>query len=176
MYRLNKALYGLKQAPRSWYSEIDAHLVNLGFVKSPTEFTLYVKKVDNDILVVSLYVDDLFVTGSHDEFIDKFKERVKDAFEMTDLGKMTFFLGMQVQQKHNEIFVYQQKYAKEVLRKFNMEECKPTPTPMNQKKFFCKEDEAEKVDERLYKILIGCLMYLTATRPNIMYVVSLLSR
>ena len=91
---MNKALYGLKQAPRSWYSEIDAHLVNLGFVKSPTEFTLYVKKVDNDILVVSLYVDDLFVTGSHDEFIDKFKERVKDAFEMTDLGKMTFFLGI----------------------------------------------------------------------------------
>ena len=62
VYKLNKALYGLKQAPRSWYSRIDAHLVNLGFVKSPSEFTLYVKKVDNDILVVSLYVDDLYVT------------------------------------------------------------------------------------------------------------------
>ena len=82
VHRLNKALYGLKQAPRSWYSRIDAHLVNLGFVKSSSEFTLYVKKVDNDILVVSLYVDDLFVIGSHNELIDKFKERMKDAFEI----------------------------------------------------------------------------------------------
>ena len=147
--------------------------MNLGFVKSPSEFTLYVKKVDNGILMVSLYVDDL---GSHNELIGKFKERIKDAFEITDLGKMTFFLSMQVQQKHNEIFVYRQKYAKKVLRKFNMEECKPTATPMNQKEIFCKEDEAERVDERLYKSLIGCLMYLTTTRPDIMYVVSLLSR
>jgi uncharacterized cupredoxin-like copper-binding protein len=176
VYRLNKALYGLKQAPRSWYSRIDRHLMNLGFEKSPSEFTLYVKKVDNEILVVSLYVDDLFVTGSHEELIYKFKEEMKGAFEMTDLGKMTFFLGMQVQQKQNEIFVCQQKYAKEVLRKFNMEECKPATTPMNQKEKFCKEDEAERVDERLYRSIIGCLMYLTATRPDIMYAVSLLSR
>jgi hypothetical protein len=68
--------------------------MNLGFEKSPSEFTLYVKKVDNEILVVSLYVDDLFVTGSHEELIYKFKEEMKGAFEMTDLGKMTFFLGM----------------------------------------------------------------------------------
>ena len=94
VYRLNKTLYGLKQAPRSWYNRIDEHLVNLGFVKSPSEFTFYVKKVDNNILVVSFYVDDLFVTESHNELIDKFKERMKDAFEMTDLGKMAFFLGI----------------------------------------------------------------------------------
>lgn len=150
--------------------------MSLGFVKSPSEFTLYVKKVESEILVVSLYVDDLFVTGSDEELIYKFKEEMKGAFEMTDLGKMTFFLGMQVQQKQNEIFVCQQKYAKEVLKKFNMEECKPTATPMNQKEKFCKEDEAERVDERLYRSIIGCLMYLTATRPDIMYAVSLLSR
>jgi hypothetical protein len=83
---------------------------------------------------------------------------------------------MQVQQKQNEIFVCQQKYAKEVLKKFNMEDCKPVATPMNQKEKFSKEDRAERVDEKLYKSLIGCLMYLTATRPDIMYVVSLLSR
>ena len=121
VYRLNKALYGLKQALRSWYSRIGTHLMSLGFVKSPSEFTLYVKKVESEILVVSLYVDDLFVTASDEELIYKFKEEMKGAFEMTDLGKMTFFLGMQVQQKQNEIFVCQQKYAKEVLKKFNME-------------------------------------------------------
>ncbi|CAL5377981.1 unnamed protein product [Camellia sinensis] len=152
--RLKKALYGLKQEPRSWYSRIDAHLVNLGFEKSLSESTLYIKKADDEILVVSLYVDDLLVTGSSKELIDKFKEEMKDVFEMTDLGRMTFFLGMQ---------------------KFSMEECKPTTTPMNQNKKFCKEDGAEKVDERLYGSLIGYLMYLTATKPDIMHAVSLLS-
>ena len=99
VYRLRKALYGLKQAPRSWYSRIDAHLVNLGFKKSLSESSLYVKKTNGELLVVSLYVDDLLVSGSSGEHIDKFKEEMKDAFEMTDLGRMTFFLGMQVYQK-----------------------------------------------------------------------------
>ena len=176
VYQLKKALHGLKQAPRTWYSRIDAHMVDLGFKKSLSEFTLYIKKVDDEILVVSPYVDDLLVTRSSKKLIDKFKEEMKDAFEMTDLGRMTFFLGMQVQQKQNEIFVCQEKYAKEVLKKFNMEECRPTATPMNQKEKFCREDGAEKVDERLYRSLIGCLMYLTVTGPDIMHAVSLLSR
>ena len=94
---------------------------------------------------------------------------------MTDLGRMTFFFGMQVYQKQNKIFLCQQKYAKEVIKKFNIEECKPTATPMNQKEKFCKEDEVENVDERLYRSLIGCLMYFPATRPDVMHAISLLS-
>ena len=80
-------------------------MVDLGFKKSLSEFTLYIKKVDDEILVVSLYVDDLLVTGSSKKLIDKFKEEMKDAFEMTNLERRTFFLGMQVQQKQNEICV-----------------------------------------------------------------------
>ncbi|KAH9750688.1 hypothetical protein KPL71_013969 [Citrus sinensis] len=175
-YRLKKALHSLKQVLRSWYSRIDTHLANLGFEKSLSESTLYIKKADNEILVVSLYVDDLLVTRSSKELIDRFKEEMKDVFEMTDLGKMTFFLGIQVHQKENEIFLCQQKYAKEVLKKFNMEECKPTATPMNQKEKFCKEDGAEMVDERLYRSLIGCLLYLTTTGSDIMHAMSMLSR
>eukprot|EP00257_Ricinus_communis_P022709 XP_015582512.1 uncharacterized protein LOC107262263 [Ricinus communis] len=95
---------------------------------------------------------------------------------MTDLGKMSFFLGMQVQQNDSEILMNQEKYAKKILRKFKMEECKSTATPMNQKEKFTKEDGAEKVDEKLYRSLIGCLMYLTATRSDIAHAVSLLSR
>ncbi|XP_071916242.1 uncharacterized mitochondrial protein AtMg00810-like [Coffea arabica] len=176
VYHLKKALYGLKQAPRSWYSRIDAHLMNLGFEKSLSEFTLYIKKVDGEIVVISLYVDDLLVTGSSKELIDKFKKEMEDVFEMTDIGMMSFFLGMEIQQKQNEVFLCQQKYAKEVLKNFNMEGCKSTATPMNQKEKFCKEDGAEKVDEEPYRSLIGCLMYLTTTRPDIMQAVSLLSR
>lgn len=95
---------------------------------------------------------------------------------MTDLGEMSYFLGIEVLQKENEVFICQQKYAKEILKKFKMEDCKSTTTPMNLKEKFCKEDGAKKVDEVLYRSLIGCLMYLTATRPDIMHAVSLLSR
>jgi hypothetical protein len=151
-------------------------LQNLGFIRSLSESTLYVKGAEGQILVVSLYVDDLLITGSCREQIDKFKEEMKSAFEMIDLGGMTFFLGMQIFQKQNEIFMCQHKYTKEILKKFNMEQCKPTTTPMNQKERFCKEDGAGKVDKKLYRSLIGRLMYLTTTRPDIMYDVSLLSR
>ena len=126
VYQLKKALYGLKQAPRSWYSRIDTYLQNLGFTKSLSESTLYIKRDEEHILVVSLYVDDLLITGSCKELIEKFKEEMKSVFEMTDLGGMTFFLGMQIFQKLNEIFLCQHKYAKEILKKFNMEQCKPT--------------------------------------------------
>jgi len=176
VYLLKKTLYGLKQAPRTWYSRIDAHLLDLGFTKSLSEFTLYLRKVNDESLVVSLYVDDLLVIRSNMKQIDVFKREMKDVFEMTDLGKMTFFLGMEVKQKHNEIFICQQKYAKEILKKFNMEECRSTATPMNQKEKFCKEDGAAKINETLYRTLIGCLMYFTATRPDIMNATSILSR
>lgn len=92
-------------------------------------------------------------------------------FEMTDLGEM-YFMGMEVKQTQNEVFICQKKY----LKRFNMEECKSVSTPMSQKEKFQKKDESEPPDERVYRSLIGCLMYLTATRPDIMFPVSVLSR
>ena len=97
-------------------------------------------------------------------------------FEMTDLGLMSYFLGMEVKQSHEGVFICQKKYAREILQKFRMEDCKITSTPMNQKEKFSKDDGAEKFDEGQYRSLIGCLMYLIATRLNIMFTVSLLSR
>ncbi|RVX00264.1 Retrovirus-related Pol polyprotein from transposon RE1 [Vitis vinifera] len=149
VYLLKKALYGLKQAPRAWYSRIDEHLQSLGFVKSPSEATLYVKGIDANLIEVSVYVDDLLVTGSNEKL---------------------------VKQNHDGVFISQKKYAKEILNKFHMKDCKRTNTPMNQKEKFSKDDGAEKVDESQYRSLIGCLMYLIATRPDIMFSVSLLSR
>ena len=175
VYRLKKALYGLKQAPRAWYNRIDEYLLNLGFVKSLSESTLYIKGEQNDIIVVSLYVDDLLVTGSNIELIQKFKENMKQAFEMADLGEMSYFLGIEIKQGQSEIFICQQKYANEILKKFQMEGCKSVSTPMCQKVKLFKDDEA-KVDESHYRSLIGCLMYLTATRPDILYAVNVLSR
>lgn len=176
VYLLKKALYGLKQAPRAWYSKIDAHLLSLGFVKSFSESTLYVKHKEVDTLIVSLYVDDLLVTGNNTRLVEKFKQEMMQVFEMTDLGLMTFFLGMEIKQCKNKVLICQEKYAKEILKKFQMDECKAMSTPMNQKEKLMKEDGADKVDEGYYRSLIGCLMYLTATRPDIMFAVSILSR
>lgn len=131
--------------------------MNLGFEKSLSESTLYIKKADDEILVVSLYVDDVLITGRSKELIGKFKKEMKYVFQMTDLGRMTFFLGMQVHQKQNETFLSQHKYAKEVLKKFNMEKCKPTAIPMNQKETNMRPN------------------VLIATRPDIMHAMSLLS-
>lgn len=121
------------------------------------------RKQKTDILIISLYVDDLLITGNNGRLIDQFKAEMMEVFEMTDLGEMSYFLGIEVLQKENEVFICQQKYAKEILKKFKMEDCKSTTTPMNLKEKFCKEDGAKKVDEVLYRSLIGCLMYLTAT-------------
>ena len=176
VYLLKKALYGLKQAPRAWYSRIDNHLLKIGFQRSLSESTLYVKIFNDDLIAISLYVDDLLVTGSNAGLVQQFKDQMMQVFEMTDLGEMSYFLGMEIQQQEKGIFVGQFKYAKEVLKKFNMENCKPVSTPLMQNEKLSKNDGAAKVNEGLYRSLIGCLMYLTATRPDILYAVSLLSR
>ena len=88
---------------------------------------------------------------------------------MTDLGLMTYFLGMEIKQDENEVFICQRKYAKEILKKFHMEDCKAMATPMNSKESLNKDDGADKVDEGYFRSMIGCLMYLTATRPDILF-------
>ena len=98
VYQLKKALYGLKQAPRAWYNRINAHLLGLGFKKSQSESTLYIRKINVGRLIISLYIDDLLVTGSNQYLMDKFKDEMEEVFEMTDLGDMSYFLGMEVHQ------------------------------------------------------------------------------
>lgn len=176
MYQLKKALYGLKQASRVWFSRIDEHLLQMGFRKSLSDATLYIKGNKLNFIVVSLYVDDLLVTGINDKLVKKFKEDMQNTFEMTDLGEMVYFLRMEIKQKQNEVFICQKKYTREILKKFRMKNCKETATPMSEKEKLSKNDEAEKVDETLCRSMVGCLVYLTATRPDILHVVSLLSR
>ena len=96
VYLLKKALYGLKQAPRAQYNRINDHLLSIGFVKSLSESTLYVKRKENNFLIISLYVDDLLVTGDNTRLVEEFKQEMMQAFEMTDLGLMTYFLGIEI--------------------------------------------------------------------------------
>ncbi|KAM1223589.1 hypothetical protein ACFX2G_043549 [Malus domestica] len=177
VYRLYKALYGLKQAPRAWYGEIDSYFTQCGFIKSLSEATLYTKtKGDKDILIVSIYVDDIVYTGNNQEMLDEFKEDMKDKYEMTDLGVLHHFLGMGVIQTDTSIFIHQRKYASSLLDKFGLKECKPVSIPLITSEKLSKDDGSGAANEEQYRKIVGSLLYLTATRPDIMYAASLLAR
>jgi hypothetical protein len=115
--RLKKALYGLKQAPRAWYSRIDGYLQSMGFTKSEADPNLYFIFVEVDLLILVLYVDDMFLTGS-EKLIAGCKEDMAVEFEMKDIGMMHYFLGLEVWQRPREIFLGQGKYAVEILKRF----------------------------------------------------------
>jgi len=105
----------LKQAPRAWNARIDAYFQENGFQQSPYEYSLYTKKKDGDIMIVCLYVDDMIFTGNNPKMFEEFKKNMIKEFEMTDIGEMSYFLGVEVSQSEKGIFISQKKYAKEIL-------------------------------------------------------------
>jgi hypothetical protein len=175
VYWLNKSLYGLKQAPRAWYNKIDTYLIKSGFRKSQNEPTLYTK-IDQHgkILIVCLYVDDMIYTENLE--LTSFKHAMKFEFEITDLGIMKYFLGIEVDQSTKGIFVFQQKYATNIIKRFRMEDYNPTGIPIPLGTKLSKQDEGHIVDYTLYKILVGILLYLRETRPHVMYATNLVSK
>jgi hypothetical protein len=130
--KLKKALYGLKQAPRTWYAKIDGYFTKNGYQRSLNEPTLYVKQTNcNNIIYVLLYVDDIICTSSSDQLIANFKQGMQEVFEMTDMGSLQYFLGLEVKQSSEGIFISQEKYAKGLLDKFQMRSAKPEGVPMS---------------------------------------------
>ncbi|KAI5344111.1 hypothetical protein L3X38_011988 [Prunus dulcis] len=176
VYKLKKALYGLKQAPRAWYDEINSYFIKTGFYRSPSEATLYTKMSTSGILIVSLYVDDIIYTGSSKEIMAAFKDDMMRQYEMTDLGLLHHFLGLGVLQTDSCIFLHQKKYAKTLLDKFGLKDCKSVATPLAVNEKLSRVDGSELADETLYRQMVGSLLYLTATRPDIMFAASLLAR
>ena len=128
------------------------------------------------MLIVVLYVDDVIFIGNDDYLSENFKTVMKEEFEMTDMGLLRYFLGIEVEQNEKGIFISQTKYVNQVLERFNMQECKAaiTPTVMGLK--LSKDDSSKEFDPSLYKSIVGSLMYLTATRPDIMHDVNLISK
>ncbi|CAL2248615.1 unnamed protein product [Prunus armeniaca] len=177
VYKLHKALYGLKQAPRAWYSEIDGYFAECGFTKSQSEATLYVKtRGEASILILSIYVDDIVYTGNDQEMLEDFKKDMKEKYEMTDLGLLHHFLGMGVIQTPTSIFIHQKKYATTLLNRFGLSECKPVSIPLVTSEKLSKDDGSGLASEEQYRRIVGSLLYLTATRPDIMFAASLLAR
>ncbi|GJX51196.1 putative ribonuclease H-like domain-containing protein [Tanacetum coccineum] len=148
VYKVEKALYGLHQAPRAWYETLSTYLIENRFRRGTIDKTLFIKKDKGDILLV----------------------------QMSSMGELTFFLGLQVQQKEDGIFISQDKYVAEILKKFDFATVKTASTPIETNKALVKDEEAEAVDVHLYRSMIGSLMYLTASRPDIMFAVCACAR
>eukprot|EP00253_Pinus_taeda_P015470 PITA_15470 len=174
--RLKKSLYGLKQAPRAWYAKMDSFLLESGFSRCYSDNTVYTKKVGNSLIILVLYVDDLILTGSDPNLINHVKSSLKKKFEMTDLGHLHYFLGLQVLQSKEGISLSQSKYACDILRHFHMEDCKPAPSPFQSGVKLSVSCTSPEVDATLYRQLVGKLLYLTHTRPDLSFAVGLVAR
>jgi hypothetical protein len=172
---LKKAMYGLKQAPRAWYGSIDSFLTILGFTKSKAHSNLYFKAMNDEPVILLLYVDDLFLTREENLIIDC-KKKLATEFKIKDLGLMQYFLGLEVWQSPEKILLNQGKYVVEILKKFDMLECKYMNTPMETKLKLMVDTLSELVDVMLYRRIIGSLMYLTNTRLDTCFVVNTLSQ
>ncbi|GJW35844.1 putative ribonuclease H-like domain-containing protein [Tanacetum coccineum] len=176
VYKVVKALYGLHQAPRAWYATLSTFLLKNGYRRGTIDKTLFIKKDKHDIILVQVYVDDIIFGSTKKSWCDEFEALMKSRFQMSSMGELTFFLGLQVKQKADGIFISQDKYVAEILKKFDFVNVKTASTPIETQKPLVKDEEASDVDVHLYRSMIGSLMYLTASRPDIMFAVCACSR
>jgi hypothetical protein len=161
--RLKKALYGLRQAPRTWNTCLDATLKGLGFEQSAHEHAVYGRGHGSARLLVDVYVDDLVITGSNTGEIDRFKHEMKQQFLMSDLGLLSFYLGIKVRQHDGGIKLCQSTYAKKILMMAGMLNCNPAAIPMETRLKLSRNSTADEVDSTAYRRLIGSLRYLVDT-------------
>ncbi|GKF22036.1 putative ribonuclease H-like domain-containing protein, partial [Tanacetum coccineum] len=171
VYKVEKALYGLHQAPRAWYETLSTYLLENGYRRGTIDKTLFIKKDRGDILLVQVYVDDIIFGSTKKSLGVEFEHMMHKRFQMSSMGELTFFLGLQVMQKDDGIFISQDKYVTDILKKFDFTTIKAASTLIETNKALNKD-----VDVHLYRLMIGSLMYLTASRPDIMFVVCACAR
>jgi hypothetical protein len=176
VYKLRKALYGLKQAPRAWYGRVRGFLFGRGFEMGKVDQTLFLIRQGRDILIVQVYVDDIVFGGSSNSLVTRLAEDMSREFEMSMMGELQFFLGLQIKQSKEGTFVHQAKYTKDIVRKFKMDDSKAMKTPMSTTTALDADEEDEHVGQKEYRSMIGSLLYLTAMRPDIQFSVCLCAR
>ncbi|KAD5960593.1 hypothetical protein E3N88_12065 [Mikania micrantha] len=176
VYKLDKALYGLKQAPRAWYDTLSTFLLQNHFTRGSIDKTLFIKKVGQHKLLVQIYVDDIIFASSDPKLCADFTELMTKNFEMSAMGELQFFLGLQIKQNPDGIFIHQSKYTKELLKKFDLQNCKQCSNPMSSTTQLDADLKGKSVYETLYRCMIGSLMYLTASRPDIMFAACVCAR
>ncbi|WVZ49294.1 LOW QUALITY PROTEIN: hypothetical protein U9M48_000663 [Paspalum notatum var. saurae] len=155
VYRLSKALYGLKQAPLAWYERLRDFLIEKGFKIGKVDTTLFTKKTDDDLFVCQVYVDDIIFGSTNEEYCEEFGKMMAKEFEMSMIGELTFFLGFQIKQLKEGTFIYQEKYTRDLLKRFKMDDCKPIGISMSTNTVLDIDESGIKVDQTLYRSMIG---------------------
>lgn len=174
--RLKKVLYGLKQAPRAWYSKVAQYFIFCGFKVANSDYSLFVKLESRMHLLVLLYVDDMIVTGDDEAEISRLMKDLATRFETKNLSEIGCFLGLEVEKSDQGYFISQSRYARNLLERFGMGESKEIATPMEPYLKLQKEEEDPLKDPRRFRQLLGSLIYLTITRPEIAYSVRVISQ
>ncbi|KAK6119429.1 hypothetical protein DH2020_046829 [Rehmannia glutinosa] len=165
-----------KQAPRAWYDTLSQFLTENGFTKGKVDRTLFRIQDKKSILLVQIYVDDIIFGSTNKELCEKFSNLMQSKFEMSMMGELTFFLGLQVKQLKNGTFISQTKYTKDLIKKFGMEEKSSVKIPMNTSVKMDMDSDGKTIDQTRYRALIGCLLYLTESRPDITFAVGVCAR
>jgi hypothetical protein len=176
VYKLSKALYGLKQAPRAWYAWLKTFLLEHGYVMGSVDKTLFTLNHGTDFVLVQIYVDDIIFGGSFHTPVSIFLKMMESEFQMSMMGELTFFLGIQVKQTKQGTFVHQAKYTKDLMKKFNMAELKPVSTLMSSAASLGPDEGGEVVDWKEYRSMIGSLLYHIVPRLDIQFVMGLCAR
>ncbi|CAM8979609.1 unnamed protein product [Rhodiola kirilowii] len=174
--KLLKSLYGLKQAPRQWYARFSDALIRFGFTQSPNDHSLFTYTKEGIFLALLVYVDDVILTGTSSDLIQKVKAFIHDLFKIKDLGQLRYFLGFEVSRSDDGLFFNQRKYALELLSEAGLLACKPSLIPMDTNHKLRLSTAPVLDDTMPYRRLIGQLIYLTNTRPNLAYPVHILSQ
>jgi hypothetical protein len=167
VYKLSKVLYGLNQVSRAWYARLKSFFIEHGYVMGSVDKTLFTLKYGNDFLLVQIYVDDIIFGGSSHSLVLSFQAMMENEFQMSMMGELTFFLGIQVKQTKEGTFVHQAKYTKDLIKKFVVADAKPVSTPMSTMIALDLNEDGEAVDQREYRNMINSLLYLMATQPDI---------
>lgn len=174
--KLERALYGLKQSPRAWFGRLSSAMRKYGYRQSNSDHTLFLKHRQSKVTALIVYVDDMIITGDDADEISRLQEQLSTEFEMKNLGGLKYFLGIEVARSRKGIFLSQRKYVLDLLTEVGLLECKPVDTPILQNHRLGEYLDQVPADKGRYQRLVGKLIYLSHTRPDIAYAVSVVSQ
>jgi hypothetical protein len=176
VYKLHKTLYGLKQPPRAWYECLRDFLIENGFRIGMVDSTLLTRKMGKDLFVCQIYVDDIIFGSTNASFCEEFSKIMTNRFEMSMMRELKYFLGFQIKQLEDSMLISQTKYTFDLLKKFGMDKAKPIKTPIGTNGHLDLDMGGKSVDQKVYHSMIGSLLYLCASRPDIMLSVCMCAR
>ena len=176
VWKLKKAVYGLKQAPRAWYQALKDFLISIGFKNSLADASLFILQTGSSFIYILIYVDDIVITGSHAQELQKVTTKLAAKFSLKELGELSYFLGMEATRTEKGLHLTQTKYITDLLRRAKMADAKPVATPMSSTQVLTLNSGDLLSDPSEYRVIVGSLQYLGLTRPDIAFPVNRLSQ